>query len=319
MELWFLGTSAGKPTPDRNVTSIALSMGLGRGTCWLFDCGEGTQHRLLHTPLKLTRLTKLFVTHLHGDHVFGLPGLLSSRSSLGCETRLDLYGPHGLQALVESALDVTGTHLGYPIRFQVSGEGVLYEDDGIRVEAARLAHRIACVGYRVEERPRAGRLNTAWLAAQGVPAGPLYGKLKAGEDVTLADGRIIRASAAVGEPQRGRVVTVLGDTRPCAGSLWLAQDADVLVHEATFEHDLAEKAEAYGHSTARQAAETARAANVRRLLLTHFSTRYKQEALTRLEAEAQKIFPGAEAACELQPYPVPRHSRPSLSHTLFRQ
>ncbi|WP_276354827.1 ribonuclease Z [Cohnella caldifontis] len=306
MELWFLGTGAGRPTPDRNVTSVALRLSQGGDAFWLFDCGEGTQHRLLRTPLKLTRLKKLFVTHLHGDHVFGLPGLLSSRSSLGGTEPLELYGPPGLRELLETSLRVTGAHLDYPLAIEEIGEGFVCEDEGFTVEAAKLDHRIDCFGYRVAERPRAGVLRAAWLKEQGVPPGPLYGRLKAGEDVELPDGRVIRSAVAVGPPLAGRVVAVLGDTRPTGGAFRLARGADVLVHEATFAHGLAEKAWAYGHSTALQAAEVAREAGARRLLITHFSARYKPEDLAELEREARTVFGGTEAAVELRPYAVAR-------------
>jgi len=306
MELWFLGTGAGMPIPERNVTSVGLRMPRDGGAFWLFDCGEGTQHRLLRTPLKLTRLRKLFVTHLHGDHVFGIPGLLSSRSSLGGTEPLAIYGPPGVRELVETSLRITGTHLDYPIHIEEIEEGGVCEDGGMKVEAARLDHRVECFGYRVSERPRAGALNAGWLAGIGVQPGPAYGRLKAGEDIVLEDGRVVRSIDAVGAPLAGRVVTVLGDTRPCDGAVKLAQGADVLVHEATFRHDLADKAEAYGHSTALQAAEIARAAGARRLLITHFSSRYKPEDLADLEREARSVFSRTDAALELKPYPVSR-------------
>jgi ribonuclease Z len=288
------------------VTSAALRLGTGKDAFWLFDCGEGTQHRLLRTPFKLNRLGKLLVTHLHGDHVFGIPGLLSSRSSLGAAGPLEVYGPPGVRELVETALRVTGAHLDYPLVIEEIGEGVVFENDSLLVEAARLNHRIDCFGYRVEERPRPGALNAAWLAGQGVPPGPAYGRLKAGEDVKLPDGRVIRSEDAVGPPLRGRVVAVMGDTRPCENAVRLARGADVLVHEATFAHALAEKAMAYGHSTTVQAAGIARDAGAGRLLITHFSSRYKPEEVAELEREARAVFPHAEAAVELRPYAVPR-------------
>lgn len=274
----------------------------------MFDCGEGTQHQLLRTPLKLTRLKKLFITHLHGDHVFGIPGLLSSRSSLGGSDPLEIYGPPGLRELVETAMRLTETHLGYPLEWHEVSEGIVCEDAVMKVEAAALDHRIACFGYRVTELPRAGALNVQRLSELGLAPGPEYGRLKAGEDVTLPDGRLIRAAEAVGEPYAGRVVTVLGDTRPCAGARKLAEGADVLVHEATFGQDLGDKAGEYGHSTTLQAAETAREAKVGRLFLTHFSSRYKAEDLANLEAEARQVFANAEAANERQAYEI-RHTR----------
>jgi len=307
VELWFMGTSAGMPIRGRNVTSVVLRLSRMGGASWMFDCGEGTQHQLLRTPLKLTRLRKLFVTHLHGDHVFGIPGLLSSRASLGATEPLDIYGPPGLREMAETALRISETHLGYPLEWHEVDEGIVCEDAVMKVEAAALDHRIACFGYRVTELPHTGMLNVQWLSEIGLAPGPAYGKLKAGEDVVLPDGRLVRASEAVGEPHVGRVVAVLGDTRPCAGARKLAQGADVLVHEATFGEDLADKAEEYGHSTTLQAAATAREAVAGRLFLTHYSSRYRPEDLPLLEAEARQIFACSEAAVELIPYAIPRN------------
>lgn len=304
MELWFLGTSAGRPIRERNVTSVALRISRNSGEFWMFDCGEGTQHQLLHTSLKLNRMKKLFITHLHGDHVYGLPGLLSSRSSLGGTEALDIYGPLGLRELVETNLRITGTHLDYSINIVEIVEGVIFEGDGMTIEVAKLDHRIDSYGYRIMECERLGALNAQWLAEMDVPPGPIYGHLKSGKDVILKDGRMIRSIDAVGKPLPGRVIAILGDTRPCANAVKLSEGADVLIHEATFAHDLADKANEYGHSTALQAAQIAQAAGAGRLFITHFSSRYKQDDLAKLEEEARSIFSRTEAARELKPYMI---------------
>jgi len=270
----------------------------------MVDCGEGTQHQLLKTPMKLNRLNKLFITHLHGDHVFGLPGLLSSRSSLGGTECLDIYGPPGLRELVETSLRITETHLGFPLNLIEIEEGVIVEEAGMTVVAAKLDHRIDSFGYRIIERDRPGTLNAQWLAEMEVPPGPVYRDLKSGKDVTLDDGRVIRSAEAVGKPLPGRIVTILGDTRPCHNAVKLGEGADVLVHEATFAHELADKAHEYGHSTALQAAQIALAAGAARLFITHFSTRYKLEDLANLETEARSVFSNTEAAMELKPYKI---------------
>jgi len=307
MELRFLGTGAGMPVKERNVTSIALVPGgRRRGAFWLFDCGEGTQHRLMHTPLKLTKLEALFVTHLHGDHVFGIPGLLSSRSSLGGTEPLRLYGPPGLRELVEVALKVTESHLSYELDIREIAPGVVMSDEGHEVAAAPLDHRIECYGYRISEKPRSGKLNIDKLARLGASPGPSYGELKKGRDVVLEDGTTIRAADVLDDPLPGRVVAVLGDTRPTPAAVELARGADLLVHEATFGADLADKAAEYGHSTSVQAAEIAAAAGARRLLMTHFSSRYGPDDLRELEREARTVFPRAEAAIELETYRIGR-------------
>lgn len=307
VELWFLGTSAGRPIPGRNVSAAVLQLPPERGAFWLFDCGEGTQHQLLATPFRLSRLERIFITHLHGDHVFGLPGLLGSRSSLGASEPLDVYGPAGLREWIETSMRLSGSRLGYELRLhELADEGIVCEDERFVVTCAALDHRIDCFGYRIAERPRPGMLNTERLSSLGLRPGPLYGRLKRGEDVTLPDGTVVRSADVIGAPVPGRVVTILGDTRPCPAIARLAEGADVLVHEATFDETLAEKAAAYGHSTTRQAAEAARDAGARKLILTHFSTRFTDAALPGLAEEARRYFPETEAAEQLKPYPIGR-------------
>lgn len=308
MDLWFLGTGAGRPTKERNVTSIALKLPEPSGALWLFDAGEGTQHRLLQTPLKLSKLSTIFITHLHGDHTFGLPGLLSSRS-YETDEPLRLIGPAGLRELVMSALQLSGSRLEYELVIQELTEGIVYEDEQMKVEAAKLDHRIESFGYRITERERPGKLNSALLRELGVPSGPLFGELKGGSDVTLEDGRMIRASDVVGPPVPGRIVTILGDTRPCANTAVLAKDADVLVHEATFRSGQEEKAWDYGHSTTLQAAEAAKNAGAKKLVMTHFSSRFRMEDMAELEQEAAQVFPAAAAAYDLYNISIPQSQR----------
>lgn len=309
MELYFLGTNAGIPTLQRNVTSIALRLLEERRSIWMFDCGEGTQHQILRSPLRLGKLEKLFITHLHGDHLFGLPGLLSSRGYQGGTTPLTVYGPPGLKAYLDISLSVSQSRIPYKIEVIEHSGGLIFEDEGFTVEAGLLEHRIDSYGYRITEKDSPGSLNTELLRSYGLKPGPLYGKLKKGHDITTDEGITIYAADVVREPKRGRVVTILGDTRPCEGSLPLAQNADLLVHEATFAHELAEMAFQYHHSTAQQAAELAKEAGARQLLLTHFSSRYSsQEELVPLLEEAQRIFPQTLLAEEFCTFPVHRRS-----------
>lgn len=309
MDLWFLGTGAGRPTKERNVTSIALKLPEPSGELWLFDAGEGTQHRLLHTPLKLSKLTTVFITHLHGDHTFGLPGLLSSRSYFETEEPLRLFGPPGIREMIASALELSGSRLEYELIMEEIAEGIVYKNDHFTVEAAKLDHRIDSYGYRITEHERPGKLDSAKLRELGVPNGPLYGQLKGGRDVTLEDGRRICAADVVGPPIKGRILTILGDTRPCANAVELAEDADVLVHEATFAAGQEEKAFDYGHSTTVQAAEAANRARAKKLIMTHFSSRFRLEDMPELEREAQGVFPESTAAYDLYQYSVPQPAR----------
>ncbi|AWB44868.1 ribonuclease Z [Paenibacillus sp. CAA11] len=308
MELYFMGTNAGVPSLQRNVTSVALRMFEERRSFWLFDCGEGTQHQVLKSPLKLSKLEKIFITHLHGDHLFGLPGLLSSRAYQGGDAPLELYGPKGIKAFVETTLGISESRINYELVIKEHAGGLLFEDDSFRVEAALLEHRIDSYGYRVVEKDRPGKLDFDVLSRHGIKPGPLYGQLKRGESIITPDGVTIRPEEVLGKPKRGRIVTILGDTRPCEAAVHLSQDADLMVHEATFLHELKDTAYEYHHSTAIQAAEAAVQAGAKQLIITHFSSRYKDDHdLTRLLEEARTVFPETQLAIEHELYPVTRH------------
>lgn len=290
MKLFFLGTGAGIPAKHRNVTSIALKLLEERGTIWLFDCGEATQHQILHTSIKPRRLEKIFITHLHGDHIYGLPGLLSSRSFQGGETELIVYGPKGLDNFIRISLEVSQTYLKYPLRVVEIEEGVIFEDDQFVVEARLLEHGVPSYGYRIIEKDKPGTLLAEKLQEKGIQPGPLYRKIKNGEPVVLDSGEIIEASEFLGAPQKGKIVTILGDTRKCENAIYLAKDADALVHEATFAKNEDKLAYDYFHSTTWQAAEVAVKAEVKKLYLTHISSRYDRDAALILEKEAQEFF-----------------------------
>lgn len=295
------------PSKQRNVTSIALNLLDERGTYWLFDCGEGTQQQILNSPVKLGRTEIIFITHLHGDHLYGLPGLLTSRSYLGGDTPLTLYGPPGIKQFVETALEVSGAHLSYTLNLvELENEGIIFEDESFSVETARLEHRIECFGYRIVEKDQPGKLLNEQLKAIGVPAGPLYGQLKQGLSVQLEDGRTIHGKDFVGAPVPGRVVVILGDTRYCDGARLLARGADVLVHEATFAMDKQELAYAFDHATSTDAARTAQEAGAKVLIMTHLSSRYQGESISVLLNEAQQIHANSYLAKDFWCFDIPR-------------
>lgn len=306
MEIEFLGTGAGVPAKQRNVTSIALKLLDERNSIWLFDCGEGTQMQILKTSIRPRKIEKIFITHLHGDHIFGLPGLLSSRSFQGGSEPLTIYGPVGIQHFVKSALKVSGSRLAYPIHFvEVKAAGVVFQDQQFTVYAAELDHGIQSFGYRVVEAPHVGELQVTKLKALGVPAGPLYGKLKKGETVTLADGTLLQGKDFIGGARPGRIVAIFGDTRPTTASLDLARNADVMVHESTFGTGEEQMAKNYFHSTNTQAAQIARQAHVKKLLLTHISARYLAQDVQLLERDAQKIFPATKVVKDFDRILIP--------------
>nr|WP_275942520.1 ribonuclease Z [Paenibacillus alba] len=305
--MYFLGTGAGMPSKQRNVTSIALNLLEERGTYWLFDCGEGTQQQILNSPVKLGRTEMIFITHLHGDHLYGLPGLLTSRSYLGGDTPLTLYGPPGLKRFVDTALEVSGAHLTYTLQIvEILEEGIIFEDDSFQVQTARLEHRIECFGFRIIEKDQPGKLMQDKLKELGVPAGPIYGKLKQGQTVQLEDGRTLHGVDFLGAPISGRIIVILGDTRYCNGAQRLARGADVLVHEATFAMEKQELAYSFDHATSHDAARIAQEAGANVLIMTHISSRYQGDAVSELLHEAQQVHKNSYLAKDFWSFELPR-------------
>ncbi|WP_416827137.1 ribonuclease Z [Ectobacillus polymachus] len=305
MEFVFLGTGAGVPSKGRNVSAMALQLLEERGTTWLFDCGEATQHQVLYTSVRPRRIEKIFITHLHGDHIFGLPGLLGSRSFQGGEEPLTVYGPKGIKEYINIALLVSGTHIKYQLDIvELSEDGVVFEDEQFIVSTAHLSHGIECFGYRIVEKDIPGALLVDKLLQQGVKPGPIYKQLKEGQIVTLEDGTVLKGSDFIGAPHKGRILTILGDTRYCEAGIKLADHADVLIHEATLAADAEELAFSYFHSTTTQAATIAKLAGVKQLILTHISSRYQGEAVAKLLEEAREIFSSTEMAEDFMHYSI---------------
>lgn len=297
MELIFLGTSAGVPTRSRNVTAMLLDLQHPtRGGLWLFDCGEGTQHQLLRTAYHPGKLDNIFITHLHGDHLFGLPGLLCSRSMAGNANPLTIYGPQGIAEFVETTLRLSGSWTDYPLQVVEIHAGLLFDDGFYKVSAVPLNHPVECYGYRIEEHDKPGTLNAAALIAAGVKPGPVFQRLKQGDTVTLDDGRTLCGMDYLSAPQPGRKLAIFGDTSPCPAAHTLAQGVDLLVHEATLEAAMEEKANSRGHSSTCQAAQLAAAAGAKKLIITHVSSRYDPQGCERLLAECREVFANCELA-----------------------
>jgi ribonuclease Z len=296
------------PTRARNVSAVALRLPQ-RAEAWLFDCGEATQHQIQRTDIRLSQITRIFISHLHGDHIFGLMGLLASSGLAGAAQPIELYGPAGLEDFVRASAQHTRTLLGDSLRIHAVEAGKIFEDGEYVVTCEPLRHRLPAFGYRVTEKDRAGHFDPERAAALGVPAGPLFGRLKRGENVTLADGRVVEGARLCGPAIKGRAVVYCTDTTYCANAVALAQGADLLIHEATFADEDAPLARQSTHSTASDAAQVALEAQARRLVLTHISPRYAPGnaiELPRLLAQARAVFPATIIAEDFMTVEVPR-------------
>jgi ribonuclease Z len=301
MRLVFLGTSSATPTRRRFLPSAAL---VRLGEMFLLDCGEGTQIRFKRLNLGLAPLSWILISHLHGDHITGLMGLLMSLQMGERNAPLRLVGPPGLREYVLTNKRLLRTDFGFPLEFvELQGRHrLVHESQEYVLEAALLDHRVPCYGYALAEKDRPGRFDLAAARALGVPAGPLFGQLQRGATVTLDDGREVRPEQVLGPARPGRRVAYVTDTRPCANGLLLARGADLLVHEATFGAELADDARVKKHSTAAEAATVARDAGAKRLVLTHVSPRYVD--LEPLRAEAEAVFSPVELADDLREFAV---------------
>ena len=315
MQVTFLGTSSGVPTRSRNVSSVALRLPQ-RAEVWLFDCGEGTQHQFLRSECKASQIRRIFITHMHGDHIFGLMGLLASCGLAGSpQQQVDIYGPPKLNEYLQACRRYSQTHFSFPIRVHTVQPGLVYEDQDFQVHCTRLEHRVPAFGYRVTERDRPGRFDVKRAQAMGIPAGPVYGQLKRGEVVTLADGRRINGQDLCGPDLPGRSLVYCTDTIFCDSAVELAQGANVLIHEATFSHQDADMAYQRLHSTSTMAAQVALMARVQQLIMTHFSPRYAPGNPVQLDdllAEAQAIFPNTVMARDFYTHAIERQE-PALA------
>ncbi len=296
----FLGTGAAAPTRQRNVSSVAVVLD---GRVLLFDCGEGTQHQLMRSPVRSGAIEAVFITHLHGDHLFGLPGLIATLGLNARTAPLTIYGPPGLRAFLD-AIPYPGTT--YDVEVVEIGPADcagVRKGAGYRVFASLLQHSVPCFGYSIVEDDRAGAFDVGKARALGVPEGPLFGRLQRGLDVTVG-GTLVRSEEVVGPLRPGRRIAFCTDTRPCAAAAELSRGSDVMIHEATYANDHAQEAVDRFHSTAEEAARVARDAAPQRLILTHVSARYEDDA--PLLADARPLFPSTEVASDLLEIAVPR-------------
>jgi ribonuclease Z len=308
LDLVFLGTAASMPTAQRGPAALLIRRGSER---LLVDCGEGTQRQLQRSAIGLPDLQEIFLTHYHGDHFLGLPGMLKTFALRGRdETPLTVYGPHGLRELFSRLRPFLG-RLPYPLTLVELEPGERLDRGEYALEAFAVEHGLDALGYTLVEEERPGRFDVAAADELGVPNGPARGKLQNGEAIELADGRTVTPAEVLGEPRRGRKLVLTGDTAPSPLVVQAAHGADLLVHEASFLAEEAERARETMHSTAADAAEIARLAQVGLLALTHVSPRYFGP---ELEAEARETFPDTVVPRDFDviEVPFPERGTPQL-------
>lgn len=295
-----LGVASATPTATRHLPSVALWR---EGTTFLFDCGENTQTRMLQAGMKRSKIDYVFISHMDGDHIFGLPGLLMTFHLQRRQRKLTLVGPKGLQEFVEANMRLGNVELSFEIDYKLLDENLenefVVEEPDFYIEARPLDHSSFCIGYRFQEKDKPGKVDDETARSMGIAEDWQYKELKAGNDVTLDDGTVVKSADIVGEPRSGESFVYVSDTKFCESAIRLAENATILMHEATFGQKLKDKAEETKHSTAQDAAIVAKTAGAKRLVITHFSARYTNEFV--LLKEARSIFADTWLANECRP------------------
>ena len=288
----FLGTSASRPTVERNVTSLAVRRG---GETFLFDCGEGTQRQMMRYGVSFN-VGDIFFTHMHADHILGVTGLVRTMALQGRTEPMTLFGPPKSERLLRQAVTLGSDKQHFPISYVELNPGEPLARIGYDIVPYAVEHGGAlALGFAIVETPRLGRFNPDLARSMGIPEGPLWGQIHKGQEITLPDGRVVHPSELVGPTRAGRRLVFTGDARPSESTVEIAAGADVLIHEATFADDEASLALETGHSTASEAAMVGSRAGVKRLVLTHISSRYSRD-VQELGAQARSIYPGAVVA-----------------------
>lgn len=292
LQVIFLGTAGSIPTTQRALPAIAVKR---KNELILFDCGEGAQRQMVQAKLSFHKMTKVFISHMHGDHVLGLPGLLQTMALLDRTQELEIYGPAGVEAFINAIGETVQFAKTFPIIIkEITEEGTVCDEKEYTIQAVKANHLVNDLAYALVEKPRPGRFNQEKAKKLGVPKGPLWSKLQHGESVTLPNNKIVKPQAVLGKPRPGRKIVYTGDTRPTRTVERLAKNADLLIHEAAFGDELKERANEDGHSTPTEAAEIAKEANVKWLVLTHVSARY--ETTEALLKQAKKTFRNVSVA-----------------------
>jgi ribonuclease Z len=286
MRIIFLGTAGSVPTLKRNLPAVLVCR---KNDQILFDCGEGVQRQMLMTKTGFHKNMKIFLSHMHGDHVLGLPGLMQTMALMDRRNKLQVYGPNGIRHFLESVKEALQFGLTYPVEIhEIHSAGIVCEEPEYTIEAAESNHVMSSFAYALIEKQRPGKFYPEKAKALGIPEGELWSKLQRGEKVILANGKTVKPEDIMGSIRNGRKIVYTGDTRPFKDFARFASGANLIIHDATLDDTLVEKADQDGHSTPSQAAEQAMKAKAKRLILTHISARYPVAKL--LLEQAQKGF-----------------------------
>jgi ribonuclease Z len=297
----FLGTSGSVPTLKRSLPAVALQC---PKEVWMFDCGENVQRQMMQAKVSFHRKMKIFITHLHGDHVLGLPGLLQTMALMDRKEPVQIYGPVGLEDFLVCTKETLNFGLTFPVEIiGILGEGVVCDEEEYSVVAVKSNHAVESYSFAFVEKPRPGKFYPKKALAQGVAAGELWSKLQKGEAITLKNGNVVKPSDVMGPMRSGRKIVYTGDTKPFDAFAAFAKGADLVIHDCTFDDSLFEKAAVDGHSTPSQAARQAKAAEAKQLALSHISARYPNAGL--LLEQAKKVFANSVLAEDFMELELP--------------
>ena len=295
LSIIFLGTGGSWPTVKRNVSSVAVKRG---GKILLFDCGEGTQRQFQKSSLSYMQISKIFITHFHGDHFLGLPGLIQTMQLNDREKPLHIYGPQGMDKLATQLLSLGYFKPSYRIISHEVNDGDALDFDGYTIHVLEVRHNVPARAYCIEEDKRPGKFNKPKALELGIPKGPMFSRLQRGRSITLNNGKKITPEMVLGPSRKGRKIVISGDTIPYDKLIDFSKGADILIHDGTFDSELEDIARDYGHTTAFQAAEIAKKAKVERLFLTHISPRYLDYRV--IENDARKVFKNSFVSKDFQ-------------------
>jgi ribonuclease Z len=297
----FLGTAGSVPTPKRSLPAVVVER---EGEQIMFDCGEGAQRQIIRAKIGFHKKMKVFITHMHGDHVLGLPGLLQTMALLNRERTLQVYGPGGIISFLTDIRKSLQFALTFPVEIrEIARPGIVCREREYYVKAVRSNHVVEGWAYALVESSRPGRFHPEKAQALGIPKGPAWSKLQHGHSIKLSDGQSVKAEDVTSSPRLGRKIVYTGDTRPFEGLTRFAEKADLIIHDATLDDSLADRAKEDGHSTPSQAAKSARKAGAKKLILTHISARYDDTSV--LLEQARKIFKDTQVADDFMEMKIP--------------